>query len=479
MTGSIRINNSIPTDIRKRTILNLECSTVYMQKLSSQFLRPLAVQRSLPVRGSGNSSFAFISSYTLSREPISAISNQSRRSIPSVRISPNNTRSHSSIPKPKMTESTNNPPSGLWQPTQLQKLYYGSSSVSKHLLDCLPKPSSKAFIITGNSLATKTPLVAQVEQLLGAKHAGTFSRIGEHAPVADLDEATTIVQNDAAVDTVISIGGGSPIDSAKAISHRLHDKGGAFLFHISIPTTLSASECTMMAGYTESNGVKTGVRGVELVPHVVLYDSTFALHTPARLWMSTGLRALDHAVELLYHPTASEMPARWLTLQAAGSLFEHLPKYKENPRDENVITALQLAAFASLGFLGTNIKGGLGLSHALGYALGSPYGIPHGITSCLTLGHVVKLKAADGEAAAQIARLLPFIGEAASGDVKKDAERVGQRILDLVKGLGLDSDLGKYNVDRSQIPVIVKRATGQESGDVYTAVEGLVKGLFV
>lgn len=378
-----------------------------------------------------------------------------------------------------MTDATNHPLSGLWQPTQLQKLHYGSDSVKKHLLDCLPSEKSKAFIITGSSLTTKTPLVKQIEELLGSKHAGTFSKIGQHAPVAQLDEATEIVKKDDSIDTVISIGGGSPIDSAKALSYRLHDKSGKWLFHIAIPTTLSASECTMMAGYTESDGVKTGVRGKELVPHVVLYDAKFALQTPERLWMSTGLRAMDHAIELLYHPTATEMPARWLTLQSAASLFENLPKYKTDPKNEDVITKLQLAAFASLGFLGYNIKGGLGLSHALGYALGSPYDIPHGITSCLTLGHVVKLRANDAAAAEQVARLLPFIGEPASGDAKKDAEQVGDRILALVKTLGLDSDLRNYRVGKDQIPIITKRASGQESGGVYDAVEGLVKGLFV
>jgi alcohol dehydrogenase class IV len=389
------------------------------------------------------------------------------------------TRNLSTKSKPTMTDATNHPLSGLWQPTQLQRLHYGSDSVSKHLLDCLPNSNSKAFIITGSSLATKTPLVQQVEALLGSKHAGTFSKIGQHAPVADLDAATEIVQKDSTIDSVISIGGGSPIDSAKAISYRLHEKSGKWLFHIAIPTTLSASECTMMAGYTEANGVKTGVRAKELVPHVVLYDAKFGLHTPERLWTSTGLRALDHAVELLYHPTATEMPARWNALQAAASLIENLGKYKKDPKDEHVVTQLQLAAFASLGFLGYNMKGGLGLSHALGYALGSPYNIPHGITSCLTLGHVVKLKANDPAAAEQVARLLPFIGESGSEDKKKDAERVGDRILKLVKDLGLDSDLRNYKVGKDQIPVITNRATGQESGDVYNAVEGLVKGLFV
>lgn len=377
-----------------------------------------------------------------------------------------------------MTDATNDPLSGLWQPTHLQRLHYGSGSVSKHLLDCLPNEKSKAFIITGNSLATKTPLIQSVEKLLGSKHAGTFSKIGQHAPVAQLDEATAIVENDSSVDTVISIGGGSPIDSAKAISYRLHDKSGKWLTHIAIPTTLSASECTMMAGYTTASGEKTGVRAPQLVPHVVLYDASFALHTPPQLWTSTGLRALDHALELLYHPTATEMPARWMCLQAAATLFRLLPQYGADPRDEDTITRLQLAAFASLGFLGYNIKGGLGLSHALGYALGSPYAIPHGITSCLTLGHVVKLKAREPDAAKQISRLLPLLGEQGTGDARKDAERVGERVLDLVRQLGLDADLRNYQVGREEIPVITKRATGAESGEAYEAVKGLVEGLF-
>lgn len=380
--------------------------------------------------------------------------------------------------KPKMTEATQSPLSGLWQPTHLQKLFYGPKSVSKHIVSCLPTSNSKAFIITGNSLASKTPLVMQVESLLSDRHAGTFSKIGEHAPVAQLEEAAEIVKNDDAVDTVISIGGGSPIDSAKAISYRCHEKSGKWLYHIAIPTTLSASECTMVAGYTERDGVKTGVREPELVPHVVLYDSQFALHTPQHLWLSTGLRALDHAVETLYHGYAAEMPAKWQVLQAAAALFEELPKYKRDSKDEDTMTRLQLAAFGSLGFLGTNLKGGLGLSHSLGYALGSPYGIPHGVTSCLTLGHVVKLKAEDPSAASQISRLLPFWGEKRTGDDKKDAELVGQKILDLVKQLDMPTDLKGYKVGRDQIDIITKRATGKESGEMYNKVKALVEGLY-
>lgn len=163
---------------------------------------------------------------------------------------------------------------------------------------------------------------------------------------------------------------------------------------------------------------------------------------------------------------------------AACNLFRYLPKYKEDPKNEQVITQLQLAAFASLGFIALNLKGGLGLSHGLGYALGSPYGIPHGITSCLTLGHVVKVKAElSGDDAEQIARMAPFIGLSKSGDDKKDAFAVGDAILDLVKQLGLHTTLTEKGVGKDQIPIIAKRAVGQ-SGTLLDKVNELVENLF-
>ena len=373
-----------------------------------------------------------------------------------------------------MTQS--NPLTGLWKPTHLERLYYGPFSVRDNLVSCLPSSSSKAFIITGSSLASKTPLVQQVERLLGSKHhAGTFSSIKQHAPVAQLDEATDIVQEDSSIDTVISIGGGSPIDSAKAISHRTHEKSNKYLYHITIPTTLSAAECTMGAGYTREDGSKTVFTGPGLVPKVIIYDSQFALETPQRLWLSTGIRSLDHAVEILYHPKAAEAPAKSLVLTAIEGLFTYLPKCKAEPENEDYITRLQLASFSSLYPIGHDMAGGLGLSHSIGYALGSPYGIPHGITSCMSLAGVVRLKAQKAEDAAQIARALPFIGQSKSGDDKKDALKVADAIERLVQDLGLESRLKDYKVGIDQVPVVAKMATRSESGPLYDGVARIVE----
>lgn len=148
---------------------------------------------------------------------------------------------------------------------------------------------------------------------------------------------------------------------------------------------------------------------------------------------------------------------------------------KEEPGNEDYITTLQLASFSSLYGFGLNVKGGLGLSHALGYALGSPYAIPHGITSCLTLASVVKLKAENPQDAEQIARVLPFIGQARSGDNKKDAIGVGDAIGGLLKSLGLDTRLSDYNVGENQISQITQLATGTDQGELFNKVAELVK----
>lgn len=184
------------------------------------------------------------------------------------------------------------------------------------------------------------------------------------------------------------------------------------------------------------------------------------MYTPLSLWTSTGvsywktckyaaadsnsnvqMRAVDHAVELLYHPLASEIPTKRLALEALHDLFTHLPESKEQD-DADRRQRLLLAAYSSLfPFL---FSGGAGLSHSIGHAIGAPYGIPHGITSCISLAAVVKYKARTNPAEAkQIARILPYIGKESTGDAGKDAEIVSQAIAELVAKLGHTTTLSQ------------------------------------
>lgn len=181
-----------------------------------------------------------------------------------------------------------------------------------------------------------------------------------------------------------------------------------------------------------------------------MYDGELALHTPLHLWTSTGvriplhtkvivltrtkIRSLDHAVELMYHPLACEIPTKRMCLEAIKDLFTYLPQSKASPGDAEVRTRLFLACYSSLfPFLYT---GGVGLSHSIGHAIGATYSIPHGITSCLTLAPTVHFKASNPEEAKQIARIIPYIGKQSAGSDEKDSHIVAGAIAGLVEQLG-------------------------------------------
>ncbi|KAK2787145.1 hypothetical protein FQN51_003439 [Onygenales sp. PD_10] len=320
--------------------------------------------------------------------------------------------------------------------------------------------ASKAYIITGTSLREKTPVIKEIEDILKRKdaHAGTYSGVRQHAPIADIHAAIAQIKHSGA-DVLVSVGGGSPIDAAKAVAYNLHQQTGRWVYSIAVPTTVSVAETTKNAGFTNEAGDKVGVAGEELVPRAVLYDGDIALHTPLRLWLSSAIRALDHALELLYHPSSPETPTKHLALSALSTLSTLLPQCHAHPHDADIRQKLFLAGYSSL-FPFQFSSGALGLSHSIGHAIGSPYGIPHGITSCITLGKVVGYLAERGEevVAGQIARGLGAVGGGGgSGDVRRDAREVGRRVQRLVGGLGLGVGLGDYNVPPGEEEVIALR----------------------
>ncbi|EFY93696.1 hypothetical protein J3459_017855 [Metarhizium acridum] len=402
--------------------------------------------------------------------------------------------------KPTVVDCTNSPLFGLWKPqAHLKHLFYGPSCVRKYLTTVLPSDVSRVFVVTGATLATKTPLVQEVEMLLGAHHAGTFAGVRQHGPVADVEEALAIVLKDASVDTILSLGGGSPIDVAKTISHRIHGQRGQFLTHISIPTTLSAAECTAGGGYTGPDGTKIGFMAPGMGVAAIFYDPLFSQYTPKRLLLTTGIRAVDHAVETAYHPTSSEMPWKALACWALEVLFDELPTVATLLQDSNSnqseigieqpaksclynsLTRLFLAAYATSGLRGANFTGNMGLSHTLGHALGSPYGISHGETSCLTLAAVIRLKARlDIEDARCISRLLlPTTRKPGTGDVMQDAMSFADHITELVGRLDLQPlPLSRWGVGHDQVPVIVQRAMrGSDDEKLRVALTALVEQL--
>ena len=254
------------------------------------------------------------------------------------------------------------------------RVHFGAGSLGK--LEEEARSYERVFVVTGRTLDEKTDLVRRVEGILGDRHAGTYAGISEHTPGSAVEEAARAAEN-AGADLLVSVGGGSAVDGTKAVARQL-----GYPEHVAIPTTLSGAEWAQRVGVTdEAAGRKSGFADEKTVPGVVILDPQTTIFTPERLWLSTGIRALDHAVEgVLY---GGEHPVTDVTgLEGASRLMALLPRSKENPDDIEVRGELQVAAWLSyFGPLNTP----MGISHDLGRRLGASYGVPHGITSCITL----------------------------------------------------------------------------------------------
>jgi maleylacetate reductase len=254
------------------------------------------------------------------------------------------------------------------------RVHFGANSLEK--LEEEARPHGRAFVITGRSLNEKTDLIRRVEALLGDRHAGTFAGIGQHTPGGTVEQAATQAETVAA-DLLVAVGGGSVIDGTKAVARQL-----GYPAQVAIPTTLSGAEWAHRAGVTdESIGRKRGFVDPKTVPPVVILDPQSTVFTPEKLWLSTGVRALDHAVEgYLY---GGDHPITDVTgLEGARRLMEYLPLSKRAPEDLEARLDLQLAAW--LAYFGP-MNTPMGLSHELGRRIGATYDVPHGITSCVIL----------------------------------------------------------------------------------------------
>jgi len=190
----------------------------------------------------------------------------------------------------------------------------------------------------------------------------------------------------------------------------------------------------------EESGRKGGFADPRAVPQVVVLDPETTLFTPEKLWLSTGIRALDHAVEgLLYggeHPVTDVTGA-----EGARRLLAYLPRSKEDPEDVDARGELQVAAW--LAYFGP-FNTPMGLSHALGRRIGASYGVPHGYTSCVTLAPSLEV-----ERSRVSENRWRRLEEALGGDP-------AERIAVLVQELGLPGRLRDVGVPEEDLEYIAR-----------------------
>jgi maleylacetate reductase len=284
-----------------------------------------------------------------------------------------------------------------------------------------------------------------VQHALGDARVAATVIVSQHAPMAQV-ESCIRTADDAQADGVVSFGGGSPIDAAKMLAVKLADRNGHAtrgLPHVAVPTTLSAAELAAGAGYTDAAGNKSGMRDPRLLPDAVIYDAELTLATPMPLWLSTGIRALDHAVEGFladgFHPFSDVM-----ALDAIRRLFDSLPRAKGAPSDVSVRTENQLAAWFSFTLPGPSAGG---LSHVMGKQIGARYGVPHGVTSCLLLPHVIRYF--QGRRPERVA----LLGAATGTDPAR-------RVQGLIESLGLPQHIAAYGIGEPEL----RKAAGELAG---------------
>ncbi|KAL0956510.1 hypothetical protein HGRIS_002651 [Hohenbuehelia grisea] len=380
------------------------------------------------------------------------------------------------------TISTTDSLTGFYSYTDtLKGVYYGPGSVKTALPKLLSiLGAKKALVVTGKSLHEKTDVVRKVEAVLKSLDAygATFHEIGQHSPIAGI-QAGIQAFKDAGADVIVAVGGGSPVDASKAMLYFLNEQGHGQKYQIAIPTTLSAAEYSIGAGYTNEEGAKVAVSSHQLAPAGIILDAELTLATPPKLWLSTGIRSLDHTVETLYRPFAA-YPVKILCYAALADLFKYLPLSKAEPGNIEYRQRLQIASWMSLWPMKFEKYSALGLSHALGHKLGAAYNIPHGITSCLTLAPTVKLKSrvASEEDKQFLAQTLFYLKESSTGSLDGDVLRLATRIHELVVELGLESNLEEYKVPKTDLPKIAGQALGTNEDPTFDQVVQLLEALY-
>jgi len=339
------------------------------------------------------------------------------------------------------------PSAGEYTFTHLERVVFGAGSVARLGDEVDRLGASRAVIVTGRSLGSSS-LLERLKNALGGRCLEVFSGARQHVPSSAVAALAGILDARRA-DCVISFGGGSPIDAAKAAVHlqlRAGRDGGAGLPHVAVPTTLSAGEFTAVAGITdEGTMVKHAVVDPRLAPRVVVLDPELSVATPQWLWAASGMRAVDHAVETLYashrHPVSEAQAAH-----ALAALVAQLPRSLDAGAMADRLHC-QTAAWMSVQGIA---YAGLGLSHALGHQIGPRWNVPHGVTSCITLPHA--MRAVAGRAPERFPAIAAALGVAL--DVEQPApgaHACADAVAALVTRLGLPARLRDVGVPHAEL----------------------------
>ncbi len=256
----------------------------------------------------------------------------------------------------------------------------------------------RAVIITDKGIIS-AGLVDRVADSLGSKCVGIFSDVPQDTGIEVVNNGAEYARRNGA-DVVISIGGGSVIDTAKGICILLMEGGTLDDFegiqmltrpqtpHIVLPTTAgTGSEVTWIAVIMDKEkGQKRLIVEYFNAPRVAILDPRMTEKLPPLLTASTGMDAMCHAVEALY--SLSKQPVSdGLAMHAIRLLKNYLPVCVEQGSDITARGQVQIAATMAGWAFGNSM---VSLNHALAHSLGAVCHLPHGIANGILLPHCMK-----------------------------------------------------------------------------------------
>jgi maleylacetate reductase len=291
--------------------------------------------------------------------------------------------------------------------------------------------AARAFLMVSGTLNRSTDEIEKIRARIGPRCVATFDAMPPHTPREAVIAAAAQARA-AGADLIVTVGGGSITDGAKAVQlclannvasvediDRIRAGGGArpvnapMVRQISVPTTIAGGEFSAIAGVTNARTkVKESLRHPLLMPRAAILDPAITVHTPEWLFLSTGIRAVDHCVEGICsreaHPFGDAQALRGLAMLAQG-----LPRVKADASDLDARINCQIGTWLSMGPLSAGIP--MGASHGIGYVLGAVYDVPHGYTSCVMLPAVMRWnKSANAERQALVAEAMGHKGEDAA-----------------------------------------------------------------
>ena len=328
--------------------------------------------------------------------------------------------------------------------------------------------AQRIFLLVSTTLRKNTQEIAEIESALGARLAQTYDGIAAHAPRTDVLKATAAARA-AEADLIITVGGGSVTDAGKVIAlglkHNIltHEDFEGFYVYVDdngetvapvfdgpdirvicCPTTLSGGEFNTIGGVTDDReNKKQGYTHRMMAPIAIVLDPALTLHTPEWLWHSTGVRAVDHALESLSSNHSSYF-CDGVAESALRLLSQAMPEVKADPANLDARLRCQIGAWQSM----IPIIGGvpMGASHAIGHVLGGTADVPHGYCSCVMAPAVLAFnKPVTGAKQVKVSDSFGRPGEDASV------------VLDeFIRGLGMPRSLGEVGVDEDQLDLIAE-----------------------